>query len=123
MRCREAGDFPRPLHDDDTLGGRVTRTGQVIRSADVETDRSVPATGLAAFRAGRIRSVLAVPISQQGETLGSIVVGHAAVGAFSDAHVSMLQTFADQAVIAIENVRLFKELMVWEPRRGGRSRS
>jgi GAF domain-containing protein len=51
-----------------------------------------------------------VPISQQGETLGSIVVGHADIGAFSDAHVALLQTFADQAVIAIENVRLFTEL-------------
>ena len=106
----DARDFPRPLHDDETLGGRVARTGQVIRSADVETDPSIPATGLAAFRARRVRSVLVVPIAQQGETLGSIVVGHADVAAFSDAHVAMLQTFADQAVIAIENVRLFTEL-------------
>jgi GAF domain-containing protein len=106
----DARDFPRPLHDDETLGGRVARTGRVIRSADVETDPSIPATGLAAFRGRRVRSVLVVPIAQQGETLGSIVVGHADVAAFSDAHVAMLQTFADQAVIAIENVRLFKEL-------------
>ena len=106
----ESGDFPRPLHDDDTLGGRVARTGRVIRSADVEVDPSIPATGLAAFRAQRVRSVLVVPISRHGETLGSIVVGHAAVAAFSDAHVELLQTFADQALIAIENVRLFTEL-------------
>jgi GAF domain-containing protein len=105
----EAGDFPRPL-DDETLGGRAARTGQMIRVADVEVDPSMPATGLAAFRARRVRSVLVVPISRQGETLGSIVVGHADVGAFSDAHVAMLQTFADQAAIAIENVRLFTEL-------------
>jgi two-component system, NtrC family, sensor kinase len=105
----DARDFPRPLHDDETLGGRVARTGQVIRSADVETDPSIPATGLAAFRARRVRSVLVVPISHQGDALGSIVVGHADVGAFSDAHVALLRTFADQAVIAIENVRLFNE--------------
>ena len=106
----EAGDFPRPLDDDETLGGRAARTGRLIRTADVETDPSIPATGLAAFRARRVRSVLVVPISHQGATLGSIVVGHADIGAFSDAHVALLQTFADQAVIAIENVRLFNEL-------------
>jgi two-component system NtrC family sensor kinase len=86
----EAADFPRPL-DDETLGGRAARTGRLIRTADVETDPSIPATGLAAFRARHVRSVLVVPISHNGETLGSIVVGHADIAAFSDVHVAMLQ--------------------------------
>ena len=51
-----------------------------------------------------------VPLMGQREVLGVLVVGHGDVAAFSDSHMALLQTFADQAVIAIENVRLFTEL-------------
>jgi GAF domain-containing protein len=47
---------------------------------------------------------------REGNPIGAITVWHSAVGPFSDKHIALLQTFADQAVIAIENVRLFKEL-------------
>jgi len=47
---------------------------------------------------------------RQQDIIGAISLGHRDVEAFSDSHVELLQTFADQAVIAIENVRLFKEL-------------
>src|SRR5207244_3460172 len=50
------------------------------------------------------------PLVHQGEILGVLGVGHRNVAAFSDKHVELLETFADQAVIAIENARLFKEL-------------
>src|SRR4030095_7050777 len=56
------------------------------------------------------RSVVLVPLVRQGEILGVLGVGHRDVAAFSDRHVELLKTFADQAVIAIENVRLFTEL-------------
>src|SRR5262245_1180486 len=46
----------------------------------------------------------------QGQAIGAIVVTHRRVGAFSGAQVELLKTFATQAVIAIENVRLFTEL-------------
>src|SRR5262249_9728302 len=54
--------------------------------------------------------VLSVPMLRGGEPIGAINVWHADVGPFSQKHVALLQIFADQAVIAIENVRLFKEL-------------
>jgi signal transduction histidine kinase len=54
--------------------------------------------------------VLIVPMFRQNEVNGSITPTHRDVGAFTDAHVELLKTFADQAVIAIENVRLFNEL-------------
>ncbi len=62
-----------------------------------------------ARRAG-YRSNLAVPMVQDGEVVGSIVVCRAQVGAFPDKQVKLLQTFADQAVIAVQNVRLFNEI-------------
>jgi signal transduction histidine kinase len=55
-------------------------------------------------------SVLAVPMLLEGKPIGVITVTGAEAGAFSQRQIALLQTFADQAVIAIENVRLFKEL-------------
>ena len=62
-----------------------------------------------AKRAG-YRSNLAVPMVQDGEVVGSIVVCREQVGLFPDKQVKLLQTFADQAVIAVQNVRLFNEI-------------
>src|SRR5262249_40363079 len=80
----------------------------VVHVPDVAADLEYAARDVA--EAARFRSVLSVPMLRGGEPIGAINVWHADVGPFSQKHVSLLQTFADQAVIAIENARLFQEL-------------
>ena len=58
----------------------------------------------------RLRTFLAVPLRQQGELIGTLIARRIEVRPFTPAQIKLLETFADQAVIAIENVRLFQEL-------------
>ncbi len=80
----------------------------VVLVTDVLRDPDWEAHDIA--RAAGFRSVLAVPMLRGDDPIGSIVVWHTDVGPFSEKHIALLKTFADQAVIAIENVRLFTEL-------------
>ena len=59
---------------------------------------------------GNSRTFLVVPLRQQGELIGTLIARRIEVRPFTPAQIKLLETFADQAVIAIENVRLFHEL-------------
>jgi len=60
--------------------------------------------------ASRFRASLAVPMLHERRAIGAIAIGRSEPGEFSERQVGLLRTFADQAIIAVENVRLFKEL-------------
>ena len=62
------------------------------------------------FPSSACRTFLAVPLRQQGQLIGGLIARRTEVRPFTPAQIKLLETFADQAVIAIENVRLFKEL-------------
>ena len=87
---------------------RAIHDRAVVHVPDVaqDTEHSLPEIS----EISRFRSVLAVPMLRGSDPIGAITVWHSDVGPFSQKHVALLQTFADQAVIAVENARLFQEL-------------
>ncbi len=100
--------FPRPAADD-TTAGLAIQSRQPYFVTDIENDEAVPALSRQMIEALGTRSQVTVPMLRTGEPIGAITVGWADPGAYGDQQVALLQTFADQAVIAIENVRLFNE--------------
>src|SRR6266851_1848716 len=89
---------------------RAIRQNTVVHVSDVEAAGAIPPAGLQVTRAAGIRSLLVVPMRRNEQPIGAILIARPAVGPFPDEQIALLQTFADQAVIAIENVRLFTEL-------------
>jgi GAF domain-containing protein/CheY-like chemotaxis protein/anti-sigma regulatory factor (Ser/Thr protein kinase) len=100
--------FPRRA-DRQIMGGRSIVERRVIHIPDLESDPTAPPESVAIARAGGYRGLLAVPMMRGEDPIGSIVVSRGQA-AFTDKQIELVKTFADQAVIAIENVRLFREL-------------
>ena len=102
--------WPRQVQEDFSVHGQVITILAPRFVSDVELDPSVPPTEVAVARARGYRSIVGVPLLRDGRAVGSLAVTREAAGPFAESEIVLLQTFADQAAIAIENVRLFKEL-------------
>jgi len=100
--------WPRPPSRE-LAGARAILTRSAVEIPDVAEDADFVPTAATAL-AGNFRSILAVPLLRDGEPIGAIAVGRLEAGAFPASQLALLRTFAEQAVIAIENVRLFTEL-------------
>jgi GAF domain-containing protein len=88
--------------------GRTVREGKAVQVADVTANPG--SSLLEQQKIAGYRTVLGVPLMREGSPIGVIILTRSQVRPFSDKQIGLVATFADQAVIAIENVRLFDEI-------------
>jgi signal transduction histidine kinase len=93
-----------------TAAGRSLLERRAVHVADLQAEAEDFPESCALARELGHRTTLSVPLVRESAAIGVIQLRRAEVNPFSDKQIALLQTFADQAVIAIENVRLFKEL-------------
>jgi len=102
-------EYPRPMNYKSSVSSRAVIDRAVQNVPDILNDMSLPEVTQSYARVLNMRSLIAVPMMKDKEAIGAINVGKKESGVFIEKDVALLQTFASQAVIAIENVRLFNE--------------
>src|SRR5262249_56165580 len=99
--------------DRGSVTGRTALEGKVVHVPDVMSDPEY--TWSEAQQIGGYRTVLGVPLLRDGNPVGVIIVAKTVVQPFTEKQIDLVTTFSDQAVIAIENVRLFDEVQAPTP--------
>src|SRR6202453_3870177 len=88
--------------------GRTVMKGETVQIADVTADPDYQMSEM--IRVGNVRTLLGIPMLRDGTPTGVLVLMRSVARPFTEKQIELAQTFADQAVIAIENVRLFEEI-------------
>jgi GAF domain-containing protein len=99
---------PPTLPGRSSVAARAISTGSIAEIPDVEVDADYERGSMA--RLGEFRSAMAVPMLMDGRPIGAIALARFQTGHFPERQIELMRTFADQAVIAIENTRLFEEV-------------
>src|SRR4029078_9187751 len=106
--CAEVMQHIFPMRPARTgIHGRIIQERGVVHIPDAQVDAEYSQS---LSQALHLRSAVGVPMIREGRVIGAVAVGRIEVQPFTEKEIALLQTFAHQAVIAIENVRLFKEL-------------
>src|SRR5882672_9867639 len=95
-----------------SVAGRAVLDRQPVHVVDLQAEAEEFPVGSALAREGGYRTTLVAPLLREATAVGTINLRRAEMNPFTDKQIALLQTFADQAVIAIANVRLFTELEV-----------
>src|SRR5262249_6296385 len=90
--------------------GRAVLDRETLHVADLQAETAEYPEGSEFARRLGHRTILAIPLIRAGEAIGAIFIRRTEVLPFTDRQVELLKTFADQAVIAVENTRLFEEV-------------
>ncbi len=102
------GAYDNPIDPDADFPSRVFTTGQMLHVPDWSS-MDLPAKERQIRAASGMAASLMVPMVREGECIGVLVFGRKTPGPFRDTEIALAESFADQALIAIENVRLFNE--------------
>src|SRR3954470_3422205 len=102
--------YPLSLANESSPVVMAIRSRAPFQVSDIETDPWVKPEERTLGRARGYRAIMAVPLLRGDEAIGTINVSRREPGAFTHRVIDLIETFADEAVIAIQNVRLFEEL-------------
>ena len=106
-RIEQVLEYRLPLGSGSTLG-RAAQAGRAVQILDTLSEPGLSPVNIALSRSGNIRTIFAVPLLRDGNAIGGITLSRTVVAPFTDPQIALVETFADQAVIAIENTRLFE---------------